>query len=180
MIRRVVIIGPESTGKSTLCQYLSEVYDSLWCPEFARAYLTKNGTDYTYENLLEIAKGQLTQEDSYYHKMEQKSKKDSFLFIDTDMYVMKVWSEYVFNRCDPFILKQIAERKYDFYLLCNTDLPWTKDEMREYPDQKPRQEQFLIYKDLMIHQNIPWTEVSGSGEDRWKNARIAMEKRFCK
>src|SRR5215470_14787450 len=58
----------------------------------------------------------------------------SLLFIDTDMYVMKVWCEFVFGKCHQLILDQIARRRYDLYLLCNTDLPWTKDELREYPD----------------------------------------------
>ena len=86
------------------------------------------------------------------------------------MYVMKVWSEYVFNNCHPFILEQINTRKYDFYLLCNVDLPWAPDEMREYPDEKPRQELFSIYKDLLINQNTPWGIVNGLDENRRNNA----------
>ncbi|MEI9909616.1 MAG: AAA family ATPase [Bacteroidota bacterium] len=55
------------------------------------------------------------------------------LFIDTDMYVMKVWCEFVFGKCHRFVLDEIVKRNFDLYLLCNTDLPWVKDELREYP-----------------------------------------------
>ena len=86
------------------------------------------------------------------------------------MYVMKVWCEYVFNNCHTYILEQIHSRKYDMYLLCDIDLPWTPDEMREYPDEAPRKELFAIYKDILINQNTPWGIVKGIGEDRTKNA----------
>ena len=62
----------------------------------------------------------------------------SLLFIDTDMYVMKVWCEYVFGKCHQFILDEIVQRKYDLYLLCKPDITWVKDELREYPDEKIR------------------------------------------
>ena len=94
----------------------------------------------------------------------------SHLIIDTDMYVMKVWCEYVFNNCHPYILDQISKRQYDAYLLCDIDLPWTADEMREYPDEQPRKELFALYKELLINQNTPWGIVSGMGEARTKNA----------
>jgi nicotinamide riboside kinase len=84
------------------------------------------------------------------------------------MYVMKVWCEYVFQNAHTFILEKINERKYDLYLLCDIDLPWAKDEMREYPDPQPRAELFAIYKDLLMNQTTPWI-VSGV-ERRTKNA----------
>jgi len=83
---------------------------------------------------------------------------------------MKVWCEYVFNNCHPYILDQISKRQYDAYLLCDIDLPWTADEMREYPDEQPRKELFALYKELLINQNTPWGIVSGMGEARTKNA----------
>jgi nicotinamide riboside kinase len=96
------------------------------------------------------------------------------LFIDTDMYVMKVWCEYVFEKCHPFILDEIAKRQYNGYLLCAPDLPWVKDELREYPDDKNRIELFHIYKDLLVHQSTPWQIVSGSYEERLQQAIAAV------
>ena len=98
------------------------------------------------------------------------------LFIDTDMYVMKVWCEYVFNNCHPFILEKINERKYDAYLLCDIDLPWTADEMREYPNEEHRKELFTIYKETLINQKTPWGIVGGTGVERTQNAIAFIEK----
>jgi nicotinamide riboside kinase len=86
--------------------------------------------------------------------------------VDTDMNVMKVWCEYVFGKCHTYILNKITERKSNLYLLCNIDLPWVKDELREYPDLQSRKELFYIYKDILINQNIPWTIISGHYEER--------------
>ena len=147
---KVVVLGPESTGKSTLCAALADHYQCSWVPEFAREYLLKLGRPYNYDDLLIIARGQLQAEDEMTRQSENR-----FLFIDTDMYVMKVWCEFVFGKCHAFILDQIAERKYDLYLLCNTDLPWIKDELREYPDLENRKKLFRIYRDLMVNQQTP-------------------------
>src|SRR5438045_976931 len=130
-IKKIVVIGPESTGKSTLCSQLAEHYKTVWCPEYAREYLEKNGTDYTYGDLLTIAKGQIELEE---RTLTTVDSRQSTVFIDTDMYVMKVWCEFAFGKCHSWILNQIVERKNDLYLLCNVDLPWVKDELREYPD----------------------------------------------
>ncbi|MGE5106002.1 MAG: AAA family ATPase [Sphingobacteriales bacterium] len=191
MLKKIVIIGPESTGKSTLCQQLAQYYNTMWCPEFAREYLLTYGVHYTFDDLLNIAKGQLAMEEEYVQMlMESVSSQDGkterntynnisglsalpssgLLFIDTDMYVMKVWCEFVFNKCHNWILKQITERKYDLYLLCNTDIPWVKDELREYPDLENRQKLYHIYKDIMVNQSTPWVEISGSYEERLEKA----------
>ena len=174
-MKKIVIIGPESTGKSILCEQLAQHYNTLWCPEFAREYLLTNGTEYTYDDLLNIARGQISLEEEFESLVNSRVSgvSDSrFLFIDTDMYVMKVWCEFVFSKCHPYILDQIAERKYDLYLLCNVDLPWIKDPLREYADLETRQRLYHIYKDLMINQQVPWVEING-GEDNRLNKSIA-------
>lgn len=182
MIRKIVIIGPESTGKSTLCEQLAQHFETRWCPEYARAWLLQNGTNYTFEDLLTIAEGQLQLEDEYTEKLENESLPllenggNIPLFIDTDMYVMKVWCEFVFGKCHRFVLDNILKRKYDGYLLCNVDLPWTKDELREYPDLDTRKTLFRMYKDLLINQSTPWALVSGSGEDRLQSAIRSVDK----
>jgi len=166
MIKKVVIIGPESTGKSMLCQLLATHYSTGWCPEYAREYLEKNGMGYSYDDLLTIAKGQVALED----EAVKNSSQDGMLFIDTDMYVMKVWCEFVFNNCHRFILDQIVSRKYDLYLLCNVDMPWAFDKLREYPDLESRRKLYSIYKYIMINQPVPWAEITGTYEERLKLA----------
>jgi NadR type nicotinamide-nucleotide adenylyltransferase len=181
-VLKIVIIGPESTGKSTLCEELAQHYDAPWCPEFAREYLLTYGTDYQYEDLLTIAKGQLAMEDEYTIVAEQqwKAKQNPstptpLLFIDTDMYVMKVWSEFVFGKCHQWIIDQIVERKYDLYLLCHTDIPWEKDELREYPDLETREKLFHMYKDILINQSVPWAGISGTDAERLLKAIEAVD-----
>ena len=168
--KKIVVIGPESTGKSTLCEQLAMHYKTNWVKEYAREYLLKNGTEYNFDDLLTIAKGQLENEDA------MVNEKPLTLFIDTDMYVMKVWCEFVFDKCHRWILDQIAERKYDLYLLCNVDLPWVKDELREYPDLESRQKLYHIYKDIVINQHVPWVDISGNYDERLQKAIISVDK----
>ena len=170
---KVVIIGPESTGKSTLSEQLAQHYKTEWCPEFAREYLFTHGKNYTYEDLITIAKGQIALEDKYASLLTTHDSR--LLFIDTDMYVMKVWCEFVFEKCHRFILEQIVKRKYDLYLLCNVDLPWMPDELREYPDLETRKKLFRIYKDCMVNQSVHWIEISGNYEERLQKAIGAVD-----
>lgn len=175
MLKKIVIIGPESTGKSTLCEKLAEHYQTVWVKEYAREYLLTHGTEYTFENLLAIAKGQIAGEESAMSN-EPSTMSHQPIFIDTDMYVMKVWCEFVFDKCHNWILNQITERKYDLYLLCNVDLPWVKDELREYPDLENREKLYHYYKDIMVNQTTPWVDISGNYEERLQKAIEVVDK----
>ncbi|MEO6253901.1 MAG: AAA family ATPase [Ferruginibacter sp.] len=180
MIKKVVIVGPESTGKSSLCEQLAGHYHTTWVKEYAREYLLQNGTDYSFENLLDIAKGQVALEELAVDEQRttvnpQGSADDQLVFIDTNMYVMKVWCEFVFDKCHHWILNRIVERKYDMYLLCNVDIPWIKDELREYPDLLSRQKLYHHYKDILINQNVPWVDIGGNYDERLKKAIEAVD-----
>lgn len=183
-IKKIVILGPESTGKSTLCEQLATHYKTVWVPEYARTYLHDHGMDYSYDDLLTIAKGQLALEDKYladFKMLESQLSTPGLrltvspVFIDTNMYVMKVWCEFVFGKCHDWILHQIALREYDLNLLCNIDLPWIKDELREYPDFESRQKLFWIYKDIMVNQAVPWVQISGDYQQRFIKAVKAVD-----
>jgi NadR type nicotinamide-nucleotide adenylyltransferase len=190
MIKKIVAIGPESTGKSTLCKQLAEHFHTIWCPEYAREYLQQNGVKYSYDDLLKITQGQLAIEDYCMEKLQAASHEvqaqnsqlaargSQLLLLDTNMYVMKVWYEYVFGKCEQLVLDEISKRNYDLYLLCNIDLPWTPEEMREYPDKQPRIELYNMYKDLLLNQTTPWVEISGSYEERLATAVEAVKK-YC-
>lgn len=103
--KKIVIIGPESTGKSTLCDQLANHFNTIWVKEFAREYLLKNGMNYSFDDLLTIAKGQLRGEDEAVEQVRSNvSKNQDLLIVDTDMYVMKVWAEFVFNNCHSCLL----------------------------------------------------------------------------
>lgn len=173
-VKKVVIIGPESTGKSDLTQGLANHFNTLYVPEFAREYLLSNGSEYTQNDLLKIAKGQTEVEDRMTAKSVSEGKK--LLFIDTDLNVIKTWSEFVFNSCDIKILTGITSRTYDLFLLTNTDLPWVRDELREYPDLISRLKLFHHYREALICQKAPWVEISGMGDSRLAMAIDAVER----
>ena len=173
---------------------LAAHYQTVWVKEYAREYLLKNGTAYSFENLLEIAKGQITLEGEALHSISNKpvvpdsnvanlplthhsssTTHHPPIFLDTNMYVMKVWCEFVFDKCHHWILNQIVERKYDLYLLCNIDLPWIKDELREYPDLATRKKLYHYYKDIMINQQVPWIDISGTYHQRLQKAIKAVD-----
>lgn len=185
MLKKIVAIGPESTGKSTLCEMLARHFRTAWVPEYAREYLLKLGRPYTYEDLSAIARGQLDSEDKYalsllnnadFAPILSDNLDKKLLFIDTDMYVIKVWAEFVFDTCPPAVIDQIVHRHYDLYLLCDTDLPWTKDELREYPDPETRRHLYNIYKDILVNQSTPWVEISGKPQERVDKAIAAVRK----
>lgn len=177
-LRRIVVIGPESTGKSSLCQALADHYGNLWCPEYARHYLEENGPHYEATDLVKIAAGQIKQEDDL--ARQAAGQGDSYLFIDTDLYVMKIWSEFAFNSCHHYILDAIARRPYDLYLLCHIDLPWTADPLREYPDPDTRLALFHMYRDLLVQQSVPFVEIKGTDEQRIVPAIEAIDGLFAK
>ena len=178
-IKKIVVIGPESTGKSMLCEQLAAHYNTRWVKEYAREYLLEHGADYAFDDLYTIAQGQLFNEEKAVNEMQKISsseKKDNLLFIDTDLYVIKIWSEFVFNKCDNRILTEISKRKYDLYLLCNIDLPWVKDELREYPDIEVRKKLFHYYHEVLTEQKVPWIIISGNYEERLAHALKAVNK----
>ncbi len=155
---RILITGPESTGKSLLARRLAERYQTNWAPEYARAYLECLGRPYREEDLLHIARGQLQVED--FHAQFARR----ILPCDTGMLVLKVWSEYKYGRCHPWILEQLHRRSYDLYLLCGTDVPWEYDPQRENPNE--REELYSIYKRDLERLGVPFTELWGGVEER--------------
>jgi nicotinamide riboside kinase len=130
---KIIVTGPESSGKTTLCKALSEHFKIPFAEESAREYLDALNRDYNQEDLLEIAKGQLQAE----NRMQ---------LLDTDLITLKIWSEYKYGSCDNWILTQIEKQKSKkrFYLLCNADIPWEADPQRENPND--RECLFKIYK----------------------------------
>lgn len=163
-IKKIVIIGPESTGKSTLSKQLAQELRTVWVQEYAREYLEQRDGKYTYEDLLQIAKGQIGQEE----KLVSTAKE--YLICDTDLYVLKVWSEHKYGKTHAFILEEIATRNYDAYILCNIDLDWAPDPLREHAEPEMRSYFYNIYKDIVLSSGKTFTIVSGSEQDRLEQA----------
>ena len=152
-LKKVVIIGPESTGKSTLATLLATHYVTALVPEYAREYIERLDRPYIEQDLKDIAKGQLIAEDR-----EIKYAKN-LLICDTNLLVIKVWSEYKFGVCHPEIMEQIKNRKYDLYLLTNLDVPWVEDLQREHPHM--REFFYGIYCDEIEKSGVPYVEITG-------------------
>src|SRR5690606_33233334 len=120
----IAITGPESTGKSTLAQQLAQHFRTTWVPEFARQYIGNLDQPYTLHDLENIARGQLL--------LQQKAEAENpeILLVDTELLVLKVWSENAFGVCPEWILKELQKQRFDLYLLMDIDLPWEPDPQR--------------------------------------------------
>ncbi len=162
MLKRIAITGPESTGKSSLCRYLAKHYHTSWVEEYARKYIDDLNRPYDLDDIVEIAKGQLVNE----NQIAKKTKE--LLFCDTELIVTKIWSEHKFGVCPEWILNSIKNHKYDLYLLCNVDLEWEPDPQREHPHL--RQHFFDLYKQELKKREYNFGIVSGKGDERLQNA----------
>lgn len=173
MLKKVAIIGPESTGKSVLTEQLANHYHCPWNPEYAREYLLTIKRKYTYDDLLIIAKKQWELTEQKAEAARQNGCK--VMFTDTEMYIMKVWCEVVFGKCHSWIIDKIKEQQFDLYMLCKPDIPWVKDELREYPDLEMRVTLFNTYKHILQHQETPWVEIGGGYDERLSTAVKAVD-----
>lgn len=175
-MKKVLITGPESTGKSTLCYELAKHFSSPSTVEFARAYLNTLSRDYNESDLLPILKGQLALESDILNKSHEK--KAPFLFCDTGPEVIYVWSQFKYGRVHPEIIKCFEKHTYDLILLLNTDLPWQFDTLRENPNQEERNDILNQYIELFNTYKIPFEIISGSHQERFENAKQKIEHHF--
>ncbi len=164
----VVITGPESSGKSELCQLLSDALDCTWVPEFARAYLEENGPSYNEHILETIYHGHLREQ-----KRVRLQHKGLVIF-DTDSINFKVWSQRVFRKTNPKIERGIQDENNHLYLICYPDLDWEPDKLRENPND--REEIFEDHLHLITELDRPFEIVKGEKEERLKNALAALQK----
>ena len=152
---KIIVTGPESSGKTTLCKSLSEHFKIPFTEEYAREYMNNLEGDYTQSHLLEIGKGQLLSE----HNAQ---------ILDTDLITIKIWSEYKYGNCDKWIIEQIEKQKTEkrFYLLCKDDIPWEEDPQRENPND--RVDLFTSYKQEL--DNLGHNYFIVEGENRIENS----------
>lgn len=139
--------------------------------EYARQFLLQLGHPYNYDDILRIAEQQSG-------LMEQGLRNCSggFIFYDTDFTVLRIWCEYKYGKCHPWIVEQQQQQSFDLYLLTDTDLPWEQDPLREHPDA--RQELFELYREALLRQGWPFEIVSGTGQARLDHAIRIIETRY--
>ena len=170
---KVVLFGPESTGKTTLSRHLARYYNSIWVREYARQYLQEvwNNERRTCESkdLLPIAIGQIQLE----NRLAKKT--DSVLICDTDLLETKVYSEaYYSGTCDPILDKYAVENTYDLYFLTYIDVPWEADNLRDKPNERDRM--FKAFEDALIKYNRPYVILKGSKKERLEEAVKHIDK----
>lgn len=166
-IIKVVIFGPESTGKTTLSEQLARHYNTVWVPEYAREYLQNkwNNERKTCEpkDLLPIAEGQMRLENNL------ATKATDLLICDTDLLETKVYSEaYYLGYCDPLLEKYALENKYDLYFLTYIDIPWEADDLRDKPNERERM--FLYFRDTLEKYNRNFVILKGDKRTRLNKA----------
>lgn len=157
---RILITGPESSGKSTMAAALSTELDIPFIPEFARTYLEKNGPGYTLDSIITIA--------VQHHKIVESQPLDSSFILDTYMYNLAIWAQDKFGHI-PEIVKEVIDNAdpLDFIFIMYPDTPWTADGLREDADR--RVELFDKFKDLLDSFNTTYHVITGVGQSRLEN-----------
>lgn len=167
MTKKIAIVGPESTGKSTITQQLARHYKTLWVAEFARYYCAALTEPCTLQDEINMFHGQLALEESVLAMAEQ-----DIIFCDTTFVTVKIWSDAMLGRTPQIVLDALPLRPYDFYLLMDIDLPWQEDPLRDFPDQR---EHFMeVWKQELKALDADYVIVSGI-ESRFENAVKAVD-----
>jgi nicotinamide riboside kinase len=166
---KVVVTGPESTGKTEICKFLAASYETEFIPEYAREYVASLNRPYTFEDVEKIARVQVEQ-------LQQKREvKLPILFLDTYLIITKVWFREVYGIIPDWIDKSLASAGIDLFLLCYFDVDWIADPVRENPGPR-RAVLYESYLDEIEQLGRPCEVISGSGQERFNKARMAVEK----
>lgn len=159
---KITLVGPESSGKTTLAEALAETLRCPWVPEHAREYLAATGGAYAEEDLLRIARGQVLGEE------RALADGPSFLVCDTDLVTMLIWAREKYGRCDPWIAELARARAYTHRFLCAPDIPWAPDPLREHPHDRERL--FAVYRETLDALGQPYTVLHGPHAERLRTA----------
>ena len=167
---KIAFTGPESTGKTTLSKLVSETYNGIYIQEFAREYLEKTKGVYQEEDLVHIAEGQFNL------NSESNNHTNQLIVSDTDLTVLMVWSLYKYKRIHPRIKQLFELEQFDFLFLCDTDVPWEYDPLREHPNE--RNEILDLFKRILKENNRNYILLSGSIEDRLEKIKTLLKEKI--
>lgn len=162
-VKKIAVIGAESTGKSNLCESLAQHYNTVFVPEYARTYFnTNNIHNYSILDLEIIARKQIDLEN------ELIKKANALLFCDTTLLTLKIWGDLEFNKSIPFVENNLPVINYDYYLIANNDVPWEPDIQRQ--NKFSRDLIFNLNLNYTKQQNVPYFVVNGNNQARLENA----------
>ena len=165
-IIKITVFGPESTGKTTLCQQLANHFNEPWIAEYAREYLQNKFKIYSKtcepSDLLPIAVGQMALENN------AVATAKNLLFCDTNLLLTKVYSELTYGFCDSLLDQVAKQHQYDLFFLTDVDVPWQADNLREKPQN--REQDFEYFENTLKQNNKPYIKISGTSEQRLQKA----------
>jgi len=170
---KIAVVGPESTGKSVLAEQLAVHYGSPWVPEYARTYVEQLSRPYHFDDICHIARKQIEQETVF-----ETDNPAPYVFFDTDLIITKVWLAYRYQQIPAFIEDRLKTGFFDLYLLCEPDLPWEPDSVREHGHD--RDFFFEWYKTEIENLNKPYVCINGTGNTRIRNAINSINNIFEK
>ncbi|GGF69375.1 AAA family ATPase [Wenyingzhuangia marina] len=170
---KIVLFGPESTGKTTLSRQLAEYYNTVWVPEFSRDYLQekwdKEHKVCEIKDIVPIAIGQMKLENTL------AKKANKILICDTNLLETKVYSEeYYSGFVDECVKNAAIDNQYNLYLLTYIDVPWEADDLRDRPEQA--EEMFLAFENTLKKYKKPYITLKGDKETRLKKAITEINK----
>ena len=166
----IVVSGPESSGKTTLSRSLSKALKLPLVEEYAREYLSKLGSEYTFDDVIKMARVQLGNEKAAIAKYNGRC------ILDTDLSVYKLWIGEKYRSKVPWIEEALKEQTKKIYLLCDTGLEWEQDILREHPKPEDRERIFIAHQHILQVLRCEYYVVKGKGEERTKNALEFIEK----
>lgn len=160
---KIAVVGPESTGKSTLAEALARHYGTVCVPEYAREYCRDLNGKYSLQDELNMFYGQLALERSLIPLAQ-----NNFLICDTMFLTIKVWCDHLFGSTPSIVTDKLKSAHYDLYLLMDIDLPWIDDPLRDFPHLR---EHFMqVWHDELHAIGATYEVISGIGADRFANA----------
>lgn len=171
-IKKIAVVGPESTGKSTISEQLAKHFNTVWVPEYARGYCEKLTAPCTWEDEINMFKGQLALE------AELIPQANKILICDTTFITVKIWCDYTFGKSPQEVLDELPRHPYDLYLLMNIDLPWQEDPLRDFPHLR---EHFMqVWQQELKSLNANYSIISGTGKMRLENSITTINKYLSK
>ncbi|MDB6128170.1 MAG: hypothetical protein JWM35_2066 [Verrucomicrobia bacterium] len=172
-VKRVVIFGTESTGKTTLAQKLATHFGEPWSPEFVREFWDLRRGKIIPEDLGTIALGQMANEDYAVARAKR------IAFFDTDLLTCTLWDDVLFPGCCPAWVREEAgsrAKQVSLWLLCDTDIPFVPDPQRSFPDAEGRARGRKLWREALESRRLPFVEISGDWTEREKAAIAAVER----
>lgn len=169
-MKKIVLIGPECTGKTTLARALADRLGGVYVPEYSRPYSirvrSEQGRNLTLDDVMPIVRGQIAAEAG------AAAQNPDYIFIDSNPLASAVYSMWYYGREPEGLDGIVSSMKYDMYLLCAPDIEWEDDPARDMP--VGREGIFAMFEEALAVRMLPFAVISGEGDERFENAIAAL------